>query len=242
MNDWIAAAIAVAGGIVVGSIAGRVVQNALHKNRNEALRSAATPIGSLVFSGFLVAGLMTALGFVKKDALESIPQDLVDYLPNALSAAIVMILANVLAQLAVAALERTVARAPGAAMRRVPMVAKFVIMGFAVILAAAQLGIDTTIINIAVAALLFGLALAAALMTGLGSREVAAEVAAGRALRRLVSPGDRLITDDIQGTVVRIQSVGVEVETGDGSIVVVPGSSLVSETFRLERSRPTDES
>lgn len=238
MNDWTAAAIAVAAGVVVGTIAGRIVANTLAKGRSDALRSAATPLGSLVFSAFLVAGLMTALGFVQREALEDIPRDLVDYLPNVLSAAIVLILANVAAQLAVAALERTVARAPGTAARRVPVLARYVIMGFAVILAAAQLGVDTTVINIAVAALLFGIASSAALMTGLGSRQVAAEVAAGRALRRLVRPGDRLLTDEVNGVVVAIRSVGVEVRTDDGNIVVIPGSSLVSETFRIERAGP----
>ena len=144
MNEWIAAGIAVAAGIVVGSIAGRFTQTTLAKeHRPEAIRSVAAPLGSLVFSAILIAGLMTALGFVQKEALEQIPEDLVNYLPSVLSAAIVLIGANVIAQLAKTAIERAVARMPGNAARNIPNITRLVILNFVGILAGSQLGIYT---------------------------------------------------------------------------------------------------
>ena len=181
------------------------------------LRAASRPLASVVFSAFLVAGLTTALGFVNKEARDQIPQDLVDYIPSLLSAAIVLIGANVLAQLVQTALERTMGRIGGPALRNVPNVVRIAILAFGGILAAAQLGVDTTIINIAVAALLFSIGLGAALMIGLGSRAVSGEVAAGRAVRRLVSPGDRISAGDVEGEVLDIQSVAVEVATDEGT-------------------------
>ena len=188
----------------------------------------------MVFSAFLVAGLTTALGFVNTEARDQIPQDLVDYIPSMLSAAIVLIGSNVLAQLVQTALERTVGRMGSPALRNAPAIARSTILAFGGILAAAQLGVDTTIINIAVAALLFSIGLGAALMIGLGSRDVSGEVAAGRAVRRMVAPGDHIEAGDISGEVLAIQSVAVEVATDDGA-VLLPHSRLLGHSFSVRR-------
>jgi len=191
-------------------------------------------MGSVVFSGFLIVGLTTALGFVNSDARDQIPKDLIDYIPSALSAAIVLIGANVLAQLVQTALERSMGQLPGTAARNAPNIARLAILAFGAILAAAQLGVDTTIINIAVAALLFSIGLGAALMIGLGSRAVAGEVAAGRAVRRLLGPGDHVAVGEVSGEVVSIQAVAVEIEADTG-LVLVPHSQLLGSSISIER-------
>ena len=238
MNDWIAAAIAAGAGLLLGVVFGRLTQRLLGKEgRPDILRASAGPMASVVFSALLVAGLTTALGFVNEEARDQIPQDLVDYIPSVLSAAIVLIGANVLAQLVEPALERSTARVPGSAARNIPRIARLTILAFGGILAAAQLGVDTTIINIAVAALLFSIGLGAALMVGLGSRAVAGEVAAGRAIRRLVHPGDHIVVDDLRGEVIAIQSVAVELATSDGTMLV-PHSRLLGSNVAVERGTP----
>ena len=240
MNDWIAAAIAAGAGLMLGVFFGRLTQNVLSKEgRPDILRASARPMGSVVFSALLVAGLTTALGFVNTEARDQIPQDLVDYIPSLLSAAIVLIGANVLAQLVQTALERTTARMPGDAARNVPNAARLTILVFGGILAAAQLGVDTTIINIAVAAALFSIGLGAALMVGLGSRAVAGEVAAGRAVRRLLSPGDHIEAGAVGGRVIDIQSVAVEIEGVDGSILV-PHSHILGHDITVRRATATE--
>lgn len=127
------------------------------------------------------------------------------------------------------------ARVPGSAARNIPNIARISILAFGGILAAAQLGVDTTIINIAVAALLFSIGLGAALMVGLGSRAVAGEVAAGRAVRRLLEPGDHVHVGGISGDVITIQSVALEVATEDGT-VLVPHSHLLGNNISVRRA------
>lgn len=160
---------------------------------------------------------------------------MVDDIPSLLSAAIVIIGANVLAQLVQAALERTVARMPGNAGRNRPNIVRLSILTFGAILAAAQLGVDTTIINIAVAAALFSIGLGAALMVGLGSRAVTGEVAAGRAVRRLLAPGDHIEAGDVSGVVTNIQSGAVEVSAGDQS-VLIPHSHILGHNIVVQRA------
>ncbi len=242
MNDWIWAGITLAAGLIVAAVAGRVVRNLLARpSRPEMVQQAAAPVGSLVFSIGLVAALMAALGFVNKPALEDIPDDLVAAIPDIMAALIVVILGHVAATLAAAALEQGLSRATGQAQRQVPVLARAVIMAFAIILAAAQLGIDTTIINISVAAILFSIGLAAALMIGLGSRQVSAEVAAGRALRRILHAGDRLTVDDVSGEVLHVRSVAVELRLDDGTFVLIPNSKLLDGLITLDRGRAADD-
>lgn len=240
MNPWISAAIAAGAGLVIGVIASRLVRRPISKAPNEAIANAAGPISSLVFSSIFVFGMIVALGFVQPGALDTIPKDLVTFLPRLIAAVIVIIGGNVVSSLARATAASTM-KGMGPAERYVPQALRGVILAFAGILAAAQLGVDTTIINIAAAAILFGGAAAMAMLIGLGGRKVAGEVAAGRAWRSALQPGDRIRAQDvngveIDGTVVEVNPTNVQVSQGDRTLLV-PNSQLLS--LVIERSRPS---
>ncbi len=242
MNEWISAAIAVGAGLILGSIASRIVRNQMAESKIEALRESAAAIAGLVFSGFVIIGLLVALGFVSPDDLDRLPSDLIAFLPKAISAAIVAIGGNIAGTFAQTAVAKALAGS-GAASRFAPAIVRFAILTAAMILAAAQLGVDTTVINIAVAALLFGVAASLALLTGLGGRQVAGEVAAGRVWRRSLEPGDRIRASnvagvDVDGVVIDIHPTAIEIE-GTDMTLFVPNSKLL-ETV-VERKRPTDD-
>ena len=69
---------------------------------------------------------------------------------------------------------------------------------------------------------------------------VSGEVAAGRAVRRLVSPGDRISAGDVEGEVLDIQSVAVEVATDEGTILL-PHSHLLGHSFTIQRADASGE-
>lgn len=236
MNEWVSAGIAVAAGIVVGSALAGIVRGQLAKEgRPEALRESAGAIASLVFSIAVIAGLVTALGFVDDEALDQLPDDLVDYIPRALSAAIVLIGANIASTFIVTAVERSLGHVSPAIRRRVPMVIRGAILFAGGLIAANQLGVDTTILTLAAAAVFFGAALTVALVAYSGSGPVSSEIAAARALRRVVDVGDRLDTDIVRGTIVELHGVKAEVETADGRRVLVPYTALLGAVVGIER-------
>jgi len=240
-SNWLWAGIAVLLGIIIGSLASKFAQRfASAPNRPDGLRESASAVGSMAFSLCLVIGLMAALGIVKATALDKILDDLVSYLPRAISAGIVLILGNIAGTLAGTAVAQAVGRSAGKAAGSVPRMIKGVIMAFAAILAAAQLGIDTTVVNIAVAAVLFSLGLAAALLIGFGGRTVSSEIAAGRALRRVLAPGDMLRTDDVQGRVLTVHSTAIEMEV-DGESMLIPTSEVLDSTLAVSSAEsPVD--
>lgn len=235
-EKWIWAAVAIVAGFVVGGILSRIVRAILSRPRRpDAVKNNAGVIASLFFSVAVIVGLITALGIVNRDSLDTLPEDLVDYLPNALSAAIVLIIANVAATFVVAAVERSLGHVSPTIRARVPPILRTTILFAGVLIAANQLGVDTTILTLAAAAVFFGLAAAAALVAFAGSRQVAVEVAAGRALRRLLHVGDRIDTDDVTGSIVELHGVGAEVETADGRRLIVPYSALLGGVIGIER-------
>ena len=150
MNKWVSAAIVIVAALIIGAVLARVVRNLIDRPKfPEGVRKAATPIASLAFSAALMAGLITALGFVNKDALDQLPKDFIAYIPKAMSAAIVFIAARVVASVVSVAVEGSVRHMSPTMQVRIPMIVKVSIIGCAALIAANQLGVDTTVINLA---------------------------------------------------------------------------------------------
>lgn len=239
MNKWLAAGIAVSAGLVLAGIARSVVHRALASDaRPAALRSSASALSSLAFSAVLVVGLIVALGFVDPDSLDELPADLVAFVPKALSAAVLLIGANVAASFAGVALERGLAGSPPATRARVASAVRITLLAAAGLLAAAQLGINTTVLNLAAAALLFSIGAAFALLTGLGGRAVSAELAAGRSVRKMLASGDRVEIGAERGLIVEIHPAAIELQGEDGTSTLVPHSHFLERPTKVTRRPP----
>jgi len=250
MNPWIGAVIALAAGGVIGRVASRIVSKTLARSKVEALRDSAAPLAGLALSVCIVIGLLVALGFIASDELETLGDDAIAFMPKAIAALIIVIGANVISTFAASAVLKALA-GTGAAARFAPIITKFAIVGGGAIIAAGQMGVDTMVVNIAVAALLFGVALSLAMLTGLGGRQVASELAAGRAWRSSLRSGD-LIRAVISGTsggdnppapvvgvVVDVHPTAVELDVA-GTTVFVPNSRLLDSIVERDRPEPAD--
>ncbi len=240
MTEWIIAGAVVVVALIGGSVLAAVVRRLLGApSRPEALRGSATAMGSLVASITVVVGLVIALGIVNPDLLSDLPSQLVNYVPKIVAAAVIVIAARAAATAGEIAVNQAMGRAPAGVRARVVGITRLVILGFGVLLAIGQIGVNTTIINLGVAALFFGLAATFTLLAGLGGQKVANEVAAARALRRVLQPGDRLTMDSVHGVVAAVHSTAVEVRTEDGSAVLVPASTLLQSQLTIDRpARP----
>jgi flagellar biosynthesis protein FliQ len=238
-NDWISVAASIGGGLLVGVVLSRVVAIALGRpSRPQPIQDSARPLASLAFSVGLVSGLLVALGIVQPDAVAQLRNDAVAFVPKILTAVIIVILANVLSSFAVAALGQVLARATPAVQRQAAGLARGLILVMALLLAVGTLGIDTTVVNLGVAAAFFAVAASFTLLVGLGGRTVASEVASSRAVRRLVKVGDVITVgqpaDQISGAIIALHPTAVELQVGD-DVVLVPSSRIVSETLGVER-------
>ena len=243
---WLIALGIVVSAVVVGSVlSGQVRRIATGPTSNERVRSLGQPIGSLAFSVVLAAGLIAALGVADKRSLQKIPDGILGFVPKALVCTLTIILGQAAATMIATAVGGSLLRATGKPQHQLTRVIKSMTLGAFSILAISQLGVNTRVIDTLVSGLVFGTALSIALLTGLGGRHVASEVAAGRYLKRIVRAGDRIAGDGIaSGTIAALHGATVEirVETSNPSeftFVHVPNRRLLATELQVTRSANT---
>ncbi|NNE73369.1 MAG: mechanosensitive ion channel [Acidimicrobiales bacterium] len=241
-SEWLSAGIALTAGFMLGGIVSRIVVAQLAKDgRPVALQKSARALGSLVFSVIVIIGLIVGLGIIQPESLDELRDSVISYIPRALSAAIVVIGASVISEVLASILERSLGQLSATMRSRILSVVNITIMGFAALIAASQLGVDTSIIQQATAALFFGIALAAALMVGLGSRDVVSHLAAGRALQRVMAPSDEIVVGEITGEVLHLHATAIEVEAGDGQTHLIPNGAVLEQEIQLHRKNAPPE-
>jgi small-conductance mechanosensitive channel len=228
--------IAIVAGLVLGLVASRIVHALVGSpKRPEPIQRAAKPLSSLALAFGIVAGLVVALGIIQPDSLDKLRDDAIAFIPKALTAAIIIIVANVASAFASTALGQAMGRMPLQTQRHAQTAVKVTIVALAALLAVGQLGINTDVVNMGVAAVFFGIAASLTLLVGLGGNGVAREVAATRALRRLVANGDTVRVGDVTGVVVSVHPTAVEISAGDGETVLIPSSRFINQTVTIER-------
>jgi len=103
----------------------------------------------------------------------------------------------------------------------------------AVVVALASLGVQPSLIVVPLTAAIAAPALAFALLSGLGGREVASQLAAGRALRHQLREGRVLECGEVRGRIVALHPTSVEVEQADGSRAHIPNRCMLAEPYRV---------
>lgn len=183
---------------------------------------------ALVTFWFLVlVGVLLAVALVRPETLEDLPRHLLDYSPRLLIAGSIAITGYAVAAATAGVVGFGLERASGRTVRRVARAVRWTIFSAAVILALAQLGLDTTILVLLTAVLGFGVMLSGALLVGLGGWDVAREIAAGRYFKRFILAGTEIDTGSESGIVVALHPATLELETEDGHRRHIPYSQLL---------------
>jgi small-conductance mechanosensitive channel len=112
-------------------------------------------------------------------------------------------------------------------------VAQGVVLAIFLITAATQLTISTALLMVLVAILLAAVALPFALAFGLGGRDVARSLSAGRYVRAAISEGQVIRVDDVRGRVERIEPSATVLRT-ETETIRVPNHVLIERTVVIE--------
>ena len=242
MNEWIQVIIAIVAGVVAGLVLSRIVYAFVGSSkRPEPIQQAAKPLASLALSAGIVVGLIVALGIVQPESLDQLTEDAVGLIPKLMTAAIIIIVANVLSAFATTALSRATGRLPIQTQQMANTIVKVSIVTLAALLAVGQIGVNTDVVNLGVAAVFFGIAASLTLLVGLGGNGVAREVASARAVRRLINVGDTVTIGGVQGVVAALHPTSVELSKASGEVVLIPSSRLVRQTITIERVAASEE-
>jgi hypothetical protein len=240
--EWAVGAVAI--GIMSGLAGAGLLMLALTKGREDdpVYRDSARAMAIACFVFFTSAGIVVAISIVNRDSFEDVPAQLVDLLPRLLVAGLILVVGRAVALASGSYVSQLLAASTARVREQAALLVRVVVTAAAVVVALAQLGVDTTLLQIVGGALLFGLAAAAALLVGFGGRDMAAEIAAGRYLARLIAPGDVVeVTVDgepVVGTVVGMHPATLELLGDDGAPRHLSNSRVVSSGWRIRPHGP----
>ena len=155
---------------------------------------------------------------------------IVSYLPNLVSAFLVLLVGSVVAQVA----GRAVAEAGrGAGVEFAPFLGRLltgVLLFVLVVMALGELEIQTFLVREFAVILVAGGALSFALSFGLGSRDISRNILAGMYVRKIIQVGDEIEVEGRRGRVERITSTQTVLRDGEEAFMVSNGVFLDSVT------------
>lgn len=235
------AMIIVAGGWIIARIARHAIASGMPRiNRisarwNAQSGSAVTPafvqmLQTLVFWGILLSSVIFGLVVIGSDELTPWLDGMLTFGVQLLVALAILSLGHILGMLT-----RDLLRGLSAKhnIGSLPKIAYTVIMAIAAVTALRHLGLALTFLTqvllVGITVLLAGLALAFAL----GARALVANLAAQGELQRY-KPGDRIIIDGMEGTLLEIHRTGVVLSTEQGR-VSIPASKFAEMNVILNR-------
>ncbi len=236
MNDaWIWATGAVVVGLLSGVVGAALVRRIILNGREDRpeIHDASKATSTFIFLFFVALGGVVAIGFADSTSLEPLPVEIIRKSPRILAAGLILIAGRAIAFAFGGVVSSAFAGSTARVRVQLFTSGRFLIYAVSGVLALSQLGVDTTILTIIAAAVLFGVAGAFALLVGFGGRTLGGELAAGRYLHRLVTVGDVIEIDDVIGTVEALHPASVELVDADGSRVHVPNTQLTSSAIRI---------
>lgn len=242
MNEPVVyAAAAVLGGVALGALLGALTRRLVAtRGRRRGIEGVAKPAAAFVFWICFAAGVAAGVGILAPEALDPLPGRILGYIPDLLVAILLILIGRAAATVASTVFSAGLAQAIGRTRREVAVLLRAGIMVIVVLLALGQLGVNTQILTLALAAILLSAAVAMALLIGFGGRGVAQEIAAGRYLRRIVREGDHLTAGQVDGTVVALHAATTEVGRDEHGTLHVPHTVLMSGPIKVTRPPEQD--
>ncbi len=237
IDPWIWATGAVLVGLLSGVVGAALVRRIVVAGREERpeVDDAARASAIFIFLFFTAVGVIVAVAFTDRDSLRLVPRDLLSYAPHVLAAGLILIAGRAIAYAVTGVVDGLLEGSSVRMRSRLAGLVRLLVYATAVVLALSQLGVETTILSIAAAAALFGMAGSFVLVVGLGSRQMGGELAAGRYVQRLVRVGDEIEIGDQRLPVVGLHPATVELRRPDGALWHLPHSRLLAEGLVVHR-------
>jgi small-conductance mechanosensitive channel len=194
-------------------------------------RAPSRVIGTLLRVAVLVVTVAAAISALGLTALNASLNSLVLFLPKLFVAFLLIVLGFAVARFVRDHVERSATRmdlaGPLGAITEGAIIAVFVTT------ALAQLAVSLVVLTVIVAIVIAAACGAAALAFGLGSRETAGEIAAGRTLAGSLKIGQTISIGQERGQIHAFESAAVLLRTADDTLTRIPNSLLLHSIVTL---------
>lgn len=230
-GPWLAAAGTFVVGVLVAALVAAAVNLVMRRLLGETER--AGRVAGTVFWVVSAVAFVVAVGRLAEPAatetgLAAAASRLLTALPDLLIALLVLVLGWALAVAGRAVVGQLVQRVRPAIADVVAAVTYWAILVLTVLIAADQAGIQVGLLRHLLLILVGGIVLAGAVALGLGTRDLVAEVVAGRHVERILQVGDEVEVAGHHGTVAALGHASVRLTTERGE-VEIPNGLLLDE-------------
>ncbi len=188
-------------------------------------------LAQIIFFFLLLSFATSAFSLMGLTTVSNLLQNILQFIPKAISAAILVILGSMLARFlgnTITTVADNVNITYGKALGKI---IEYAIVAFVMVLAVSTLGIDTTILTTSFTIIVAAAGLAIALTFALGSRESARNVIAGHYVRQNFRPGQHISLGDYSGTIRTTAGAYTVLDTanasGENSTISLPNSMLI---------------
>jgi small-conductance mechanosensitive channel len=189
-------------------------------------------LGTVLFWGVMLAGVAGSLSILGLSSLQTTMQGIVDLSGRVLVALVILIAGTMsagwLAELVAREAERAELRGANA-FRRVVFATVATVAG---LLAAAQLGLQTSVLVIIAVIALSTVGLVTAFALGQGLALLSGNIAAGRYVQDGTALGDVISVDGIEGTVEELGYASITLRSEDGYLYRIPNRTLLENVVR----------
>ena len=183
-------------------------------------------LGRFVYWVVMIAVFIGITNYLQLPTVSSALNNLLLYVPNILAALIIIVLAFILANALAATIRGAAAKAEIASSDLLAEIAKWSLIVVGAIIALDQLGVETSILKLALTYFVGASAVALALAFGLGSASIAKEVVAYFFIRDKFKIGQKIRVADYSGEIKEISLAFTAVATDKG-IAHIPNSLLL---------------
>ena len=180
----------------------------------------------MIYWVLLILFLVPALNTLQLVYISQLVGQFVSYLPNLLAAVALFLIGLAIARLLAASVTASARNANLEYASAVGAFVQYFLSLIVIILALAQMGVQTTILTNIFIVLIISLGLALALALGLGSRAVIANILAGAFAREHFPEGREIEVQGIKGKIVQVGAVGTSIDSG-GRQITVPNTVLM---------------
>lgn len=237
--NWVWAAVALSAGIALGELGGRLARSALGRPRHgDTSPRPSVVLPKIIFWASVLIGLVLAATALKPSTIDELTERLADSIPDLIVAAAWLIGGYAVSVAVATAIGQSALKATGVRQLALERALRVTIMVAAVAAALNEVGVSKEIVLVFIATGVIAPIVAVVALTVAGGREVAAQIAAGRVVAHHVQPGDEIVHLGLQGTVLRLHSTCVEIETSDGSNTQIPNGQLLIHGFTTSVRHP----
>lgn len=192
-------------------------------------------IGTIVFWLLMGVFLIASCDIVGLDAVSQSIQGVLNYVPNLVVAAVIVVLGLLLASFLRGVIAASADRVGVSFAKQLASACYYVLVMMTFIAAFEQLKIEFPLVNYAILIAFGAIAVALGLSFGLGGRDVVAGILSGYYVRQRLHAGDKVSVAGFEGTVRDVGPVATIIETEEDGLVhrhSIPNAKMLNEAVR----------